>query len=60
MYFNFDSSSLPYFGEHIIDDDSGAGLNIEIKDMNKDLKKDIIIANKNGVFLLINQLKHKE
>ena len=60
MYFNFDSSTTPYFGEHIIDNDSGAGLNIEIKDMNKDQKKDIIIANKNGVFLLINQLMPKK
>jgi hypothetical protein len=60
MYFNFDSSTIPYFAEHIIDYDSGAGLNIEIKDMNKDQKKDIIIANKNGVFLLINQLTPKK
>jgi len=60
MYFNFDSSTTPYFGEHIIDNDSGAGLNIEIKDMNKDQKKDIIIANKNGVFLLTNQLMPKK
>jgi hypothetical protein len=28
--------------------------------MNKDQKKDIIIANKNGVFLLINQVKPKK
>jgi hypothetical protein len=28
--------------------------------MNKDQKKDIIIANKNGVFLLINQLTPKK
>jgi hypothetical protein len=60
MYFNFDSSTTPFFGEHIIDNDSGAGLNIEIKDMNKDQKTDIIIANKNGVFLLINQVTPKK
>lgn len=60
MYFNFDSSTIPYFVEHIIDYDSGAGLNIEIKDMNKDQNKDIIIANKNGVFLLINQMTPKK
>jgi hypothetical protein len=28
--------------------------------MNKDQKKDIIIANKNGVFLLTNQLMPKK
>lgn len=46
----------PYWQEHIIDRDSGAGLNIAIRDMNKDGKPDIIIANKNGVFLLENGL----
>ncbi|MFN9679994.1 MAG: FG-GAP repeat domain-containing protein, partial [Bacteroidota bacterium] len=44
MYFNFDSSTIPYFGEHIIDYDSGAGLNIAVRDMNKDNKPDLIIA----------------
>ena len=60
MYFNFDSSTNPYFGEHIIDYDSGAGLNIAVKDMNKDNKPDLIIANKNGVFVLINQMTPKK
>ena len=60
MYFNFDSSTIPYFGEHIIDYDSGAGLNIAVRDMNKDNKPDFIIANKNGVFVLINQMTPKK
>ena len=60
MYFNFDSSTIPYFGEHIIDYDSGAGLNIAVRDMNKDNKPDLIIANKNGVFVLINQMTPKK
>jgi hypothetical protein len=55
MYFKFDSSNPPFFEEYIIDYDSGAGLNIEVKDMNQDQKPDIIIANKNGVFLFIHQ-----
>ena len=60
MYFNFDSSTIPYFGEHIIDYDSGAGLNIAVRDMNRDNKPDLIIANKNGVFVLINQMTPKK
>lgn len=60
MYFKFDATKPPYFQEYIIDMDSGAGLNIEVKDMNKDQKLDIIIANKNGVFLLENQIKPKK
>jgi hypothetical protein len=60
MYFNFDSSTTPYFGEHIIDNDSGAGLNIAVRDMNKDNKPDLIIANKNGVFILKNQITPKK
>ncbi|MES2797160.1 MAG: VCBS repeat-containing protein, partial [Bacteroidota bacterium] len=57
LYFDFDPKKAPYFTEHIVDNDSGAGLNITVKDMNKDKKLDIIIANKNGVFLFENQLK---
>lgn len=60
MYFKFDSSTHPFFQENIIDIDSGAGLNIEIKDMNKDNKLDIIISNKNGVFILENQMIPKK
>jgi hypothetical protein len=54
MWFDINPKKSPYYTEHIIDDDSGAGLNIAVKDMNKDGKLDIIIANKNGVFLLEN------
>jgi hypothetical protein len=55
MWFDLNPKKAPYYTEHIIDSDSGAGLNIAVKDMNKDKKLDIIIANKNGVFLLENQ-----
>ena len=57
MWFEFNQKKAPYYTEHIIDTDSGAGLNIAVKDMNKDKKLDIIIANKNGVFLLVNGVK---
>ena len=56
MWFEFTPESPPYFIEHFIDDDSGAGLNIAIEDMNNDTKPDIIISNKNGVFLLENKI----
>ncbi len=56
MYFKF-TKEKPYWKEHVIDNDSGAGLNIAVQDMNKDKKLDIIIANKNGVFLFENMMK---
>jgi len=59
LYFEFDSKQKPHWKEHIIDNDSGSGLNVAVADMNKDGKLDIIIANKNGVFLLENNLKKK-
>ncbi|MRI01999.1 VCBS repeat-containing protein [Kriegella sp. EG-1] len=57
FWIEFTPNKEPYFKEHFIDSDSGAGLNIAIEDMNNDQKPDIIIANKNGVFLLENFLK---
>ncbi len=57
MYFEFDSKQKPYWKEFLIDNDSGAGLNITVADMNKDSKNDIIISNKNGVYLFENHLK---
>jgi hypothetical protein len=56
MWFEFTPNQAPYFKEHFIDDDSGAGLNIAIDDMNNDEKPDIIISNKNGVFLMENKM----
>ncbi len=60
MYFNITKGKSPFYLENIIDNDSGAGLNITVKDMNKDKKLDIIIANKNGVFLFENLLKRSK
>lgn len=56
LWFEFTPGQEPYYKEHIIDDDSGAGLNITVTDMNKDHKLDIIVANKNGVFLFENKM----
>lgn len=41
----------PYFHLHLIDDDSGAGLNVAVDDYNGDGLPDIAVANKKGVFL---------
>jgi hypothetical protein len=59
LWFEFTPGKEPYFTEHVIDNDSGAGLNIVVKDINGDTKPDIVIANKNGVFLFENKLKNK-
>ncbi|NBA84817.1 VCBS repeat-containing protein [Emticicia sp. CRIBPO] len=57
VWFEHTPGKAPYWKEHIIDDASGAGLNITVKDMNKDKKLDIIISNKSGVFLFENTIK---
>jgi hypothetical protein len=57
MYFELDPKSPPYFKEHVIDNDSGAGLNIVVRDMNGDQKLDIVTVNKNGVYLFENNIK---
>ena len=57
MWFEFTPGKEPYYKEHVIDNDSGAGLNIAVHDMNGDKKPDIVIANKNGVFLFENKIK---
>lgn len=57
LWFEITPGRAPYFKEHVIDNDSGSGLNVTVHDMNGDRKPDIIIANKNGVFLFENQVK---
>ena len=57
LWIEFSGGKEPLFKEHIIDNDSGSGLNITVQDMNSDKKPDIVVANKNGVFLFENHLK---
>lgn len=40
---------------HTIDEDSGVGTQFVVQDMNRDKKTDIVIANKNGVFLFLQR-----
>ncbi len=44
-----DKDLHPYWNFHLIDDDSGAGLQVVIDDMNEDGLPDIINSNKKGV-----------
>ncbi|AYN69251.1 VCBS repeat-containing protein [Euzebyella marina] len=60
FWIEFTPEKAPHFKEHIIDSNSGAGLNIAIADMDKNGKPDIVIANKNGVFLFENKLGDKK
>lgn len=57
LYFEFNSQKASYFKEYVIDNDSGAGLNIVVQEMNLDKKPDLVVANKNGVFFFENALK---
>ncbi len=44
------------FTPHLIDDDSGVGTQFEVCDVNGDGLPDIIIANKKGVFVFLQQV----
>ncbi|WP_259014104.1 FG-GAP repeat domain-containing protein [Emticicia fluvialis] len=57
LWFEFTPGKAPNWKEHVIDNDSGAGLNIVARDMNNDKKIDLVVANKNGVFLFENKMK---
>ncbi|CCH54060.1 FG-GAP repeat protein [Fibrisoma limi BUZ 3] len=57
MWFEFTPGKAPYYKEHVIDNDSGVGLNIVAQDMNRDGKTDIVVANKNGVYLFENRME---
>jgi hypothetical protein len=45
-----DTNNQPTWTKHLIDDNSGAGLQVVTEDMNGDDKPDIVIANKKGIF----------
>jgi hypothetical protein len=45
-----DGRNKPVWVRHLIDDNSGVGIQFEAEDINKDGTLDIVIGNKNGVF----------
>ncbi len=49
-WFEFKPGKNPTWIPHQIDDNSGVGLEVLVKDMNKDGLPDIVVSNKKGVF----------
>ncbi|WP_152268655.1 FG-GAP repeat domain-containing protein [Agriterribacter humi] len=45
-----DGKNRPVWARHLIDNNSGVGIQFITEDMNKDGKPDIVIGNKNGVY----------
>lgn len=54
-WFEYKPGKEPKWIPHLIDDNSGVGLHVVVKDMNKDKKKDIVIGNKKGIFVFEQQ-----
>jgi len=52
-WFEYKPGNEPQWTPHIIDDNSGAGLNFVVTDMNRDSLPDIVISNKKGVFVFL-------
>ena len=48
-----DKDNKPYWIKHLIDEDSGVGLQVVIDDLNDDGKPDIINSNKKGVIFFL-------
>jgi hypothetical protein len=49
-WFEFKPGKTPLWTAHQIDDNSGVGLQVVVKDVNQDGLMDIVVANKKGVF----------
>ena len=43
------------FVPHLIDDDSGVGTQVIAADLNGDGKPDVVVANKKGIFVHLNE-----
>jgi hypothetical protein len=52
-WFEYKPGKVPLWTPHLIDNDSGAGLNFVVEDMNKDKRPDIVVSNKKGVFVFV-------
>ena len=51
VWMEFQPLPSPHWSQHIIDEDSGTGIQFFVEDMNQDKKKDLVISNKKGVFV---------
>ncbi len=50
-WFEYKPGKQPQWTPHLIDNNSGVGVQLVIADMNNDKKNDIVIGNKKGVFI---------
>jgi FG-GAP-like repeat len=50
-WFEFKPGKKPSWIPHLIDENSGVGLQVLVRDMNRDALPDIVVANKKGVFI---------
>jgi hypothetical protein len=56
-WFEFKPGKKPEWIRHEVDNDSGAGINFVVEDINSDKLPDIIISNKKGVYVFTQQRK---
>ena len=56
-WFEFKPGEKPTWIPHLIDDNSGVGVQVVVEDMNKDGLPDVVSANKKGVHLFLQQRK---
>lgn len=52
-WFEYKPGVQPSWTPHLIDNNSGVGLNLTISDLNNDNLKDIVVSNKKGVFIFV-------
>lgn len=57
-WFEYRPGGNPFFEPHLIDDDSGSGLNLVVADVTDDDSPDIVISNKKGVFVFEKVISH--
>ena len=57
VWFEFKVGATPTWTAHEIDNNSGVGLHVVVEDMNADRLPDIVVANKKGVHLFLQQRK---
>lgn len=55
MELHSESNKMPQWTKHLIDDNSGVGIQMVVEDLNGDGKPDIINANKKGVICFIQE-----